>query len=215
MFLTLLGGSLALGAGLLAAAGYSEGTLLAARTAALTIGWLFLLATLIGVQRMRRARLAERCATTIVFLSGVGVLYLSYFHWSELPDVSVQLAVADVLPEQEVDIQLVAPEPLATSAAFVSLPPVARVATPKPAAEPRLPSVQKPSPPKEEPAPKEERGNRCSSLSGVEALRCKRCGDKRGLSWVACQESARLEYCAGRHGDDAACPSAIPAAYPG
>jgi hypothetical protein len=181
MFLTVLGGSLVLGAGLLAAAGYSEGTLLAAKTAALTIGWLFLLATLIGVQGVRRGRLAQIGTTAVVFYSGVAVLYLSYFHWSEL------------LPELEADMELIADEPLVVSATLVS-PPAA---------------VKKPS------VPRKELVDPCSSLGGLEALQCKRCGERRGLSWVACQENARLEYCEGRPADEAACPTPIPAAYPG
>ena len=44
---------------MLAASGYSEGALVAARTAALAIGWLLLLAALIGVQSARRGRRAE------------------------------------------------------------------------------------------------------------------------------------------------------------
>jgi hypothetical protein len=162
----------------------------AARTAALTIGWLLLFVALIGVQGARRRRLAELGTTAVVFFSSVTVLYLSYFHWSEL------------LPELEADINLIADEPLAASAAMLVSPPVvARVAAPRVA---NIPQVENQSP-----------ADPCSSLPGVEALQCKRCGDKRGLSWVACQESARLEYCEGRPADEAACPSPIPAAYPG
>jgi hypothetical protein len=194
MFLTVLGGSLVLGAGLLAAAGYSEGALVAARTAALTIGWLLLFVALIGVQGARRRRLAELGTTTLVFFSGAAVLYLSYFHWGEI-------VAAEVLAELEPDINLIAEEPLAASAALVSTPAVARVAVPA--------AVKKP------PSPGKELADPCSSLGGLEALQCRRCGGKRGLSWAACQESARLEYCEGRPADEAACPSPIPAAYPG
>lgn len=188
MFLTVLGGSLALGAGLLAAAGYSEGTLVAARTAALTIGWLFLLAALVGVQGARRGRLAELVTTALVFLSGAGVLYLSYFHWGELPEARVRLAAAEVVPGT--DMKLVAAEPLAMGATFVSLPPVAQ-------------------------AEKKSLLDPCSSLPGVEALKCRRCAGKAGIAWMLCEESARLEYCEGRRADEAACPSPIPTSYPG
>ena len=199
MFLTVLGGSLALGAGLLAAAGYSEGALVAARTAALTIGWLLLLATLIGVQGARRGRLAEIGTTVVVFVSGVGVLYLSYFQWSELPEVPVRLAVAEVLPEEELDMNLVAAEPLAASASFVSVPAVARVVTVARTAD---------KPPVENKSVVDP----CAPLPGLEALQCRRCAEKSGLAWLMCQESARLEYCEGRATDEALCPSAIPAA---
>ena len=198
MFLTVLGGSLALGAGLLAAAGYSEGALVAARTAALTIGWLLLLATLIGVQGVRRGRLAEIGTTVVVFVSGVGVLYLSYFHWSELPEVPVRLAVAEVLPEEELEMNLVAAEPLAASATFVSFPAVARIAVPQAVKEP--------------PLPREEAVDPCSSLGGLESLQCRRCAGERGVAWLLCRERARLEYCEGSSADGALCPSAIPAA---
>lgn len=198
MFLTVLGSSLVLGAGLLAAAGYSEGTLVAARTAALTIGWLLLLATLIGVQGARRGRLAEIGTTVVVFVSGVAVLYLSYFQWSELPEVPVRLAVAEVLPEEELDMSLVAAEPLAASASFVSVPAVARVAAPRIADKPRIENAPVVDP--------------CSSLRGVEALQCRRCGEKAGLAWMMCQESARLEYCEGPGVEKAVCPSVIPSA---
>jgi len=186
MFLTVLGGTLALGAGLLAAAGYSEGTVVAARTAALAIGWLLLFATLIGAQGVRRRRLAELGTTAVVFFSGVAVLYLSYFHWSEL------------LPELETHMKVVAVEPFAASATFVSLPTVARVPVPRIADKPQI--------------EKEPVAHPCASLRGVEALQCRRCGEKSGVAWLLCQERARLEYCEGKAADEALCPSAVPAA---
>ena len=201
MFLTVLGGSLVLGAGLLAAAGYSEGALVAARTAALTIGWLLLFAALIGVQGMRGGRLAQLGTTVIVLISGAAVLYLSYFQWSELPDVPVRLAATDVLPEHEADMELMGAEPLTAIAPAVSLLAVARATAPRIPDKPQIETNPIADP--------------CSSLGGLEALQCRRCGERRGLSWVACQESARLEYCEGRPADEAACPSPIPAAYPG
>lgn len=201
MFLTVLGGSLVLGAGLLAAAGYSEGTLVAARTAALTIGWLLLFATLIGVQGVRRRRLAELGTTIMVFASGVAVLYLSYFQWSELPEVPVRIAVAEALLEDELDLSLVVAEPLAASATFVSAPAAARSSAPRVADPPQVEGKPVADP--------------CASLGGAEALQCRRCGEKAGLAWVVCRESARLEYCEGRPVDETACPSPIPASYPG
>ena len=53
MFLTLLGGTLLLGASLLAAANYTEGALLAVRSAAQVIGWLLAGAALVGLLGMR------------------------------------------------------------------------------------------------------------------------------------------------------------------
>ena len=201
MFLTVLGTSLALGAGLLAAAGYSEGALLAAKTAALTIGWLLLLATLVGIQGVRRRRLAELGTTLIVFVSGVAVLYLSYFQWSELPDVPVRLAAADLLPEPEADMELIGAEPLAAIAPVVTLPAVTRVTAPRIPDKPQVETRSVADP--------------CSSLGGVDALQCRRCGGKSGLAWMMCRESARLEYCEGPYADEAACPSPVPYSPPG
>jgi hypothetical protein len=208
MFLTVLCGTLALGAGLLAAASYGDGALVAARTAALTIGWLLLLATLIGVHGMRRARLPALGATAVVFFSSVAVLYLSYFNWVELPKAAMPQAVVEVLIEIDTDVELIRTDALSASVMRASFPVAARVAMPQLAKSPLALMYQPPR-------PKEEMADSCSSLSGVEALQCRRCSSERGLSWVACQESARLEYCEGRHAEEAACPTPIPASYPG
>ncbi|HEU4352410.1 MAG TPA: hypothetical protein VFR66_11115 [Burkholderiales bacterium] len=209
MFLTVLCGTLALGAGLLAAASYGDGALVAARTAALTIGWLLVLATLIGVHGMRRARLPELGATAVVSVSAVAVLYLSHFSWVELPKAAMPQAVVEVLIEIDTDVKLIRTDAFSPSVMRASLPVMARAAVPQLAKEP--PSWPMPK----SVWPKEEVADSCSSLSGVEALQCRRCGSKRGLSWVACQENARLEYCQERYADEAACPSPIPASYPG
>jgi hypothetical protein len=207
MFLTVIGGTLALGAGLLAAAGYSEGAAVAARTAALTIGWLLLLATLVGIQGLRRRRLAELGTTVVVFVSGVSVLYLSYFHWGELPEPAVRLAAGAILhePEPELETELVAAEPLVASAIFVRAPVVARVTAPPVSQKPQIsekPQIE--TKPMDEP---------CSSLGGVEALQCRRrCAEKSGIARMMCQESARLEYCEGRSADEVLCPLPIPSA---
>lgn len=54
----------------------------------------------------------------------------------------------------------------------------------------------------------------CASLSGAASLQCLRCSSSSGLSWLLCQESARLEYCQGRERLEAACPSVVPGASP-
>lgn len=206
MFLTVIGGTLALGAGLLAAAGYSEGAVVAARTAALAIGWLLLLATLVGIQGVRRRRTAELGTTAVVFISGVSVLYLSYFHWGELPEPAVRLAAGAIVhaPEPELETELVAAEPLVASAIFVSAPLVARVTAPPVSQKPQIsekPQIE--TKPMVDP---------CSSLGGVEALQCRRCAGKSGIARMMCRESARLEYCEGRSADEVLCPSPIPSA---
>ena len=105
MVLTLLGGSLVLGTGLLAAASFSDGALVAFRTAAQLIGWLFVCAILLGSyarasrgegwRGLRRAGFGEISAATITFLSGIAVLYVSYFEWGEIPHT--RHAAAEVL----------------------------------------------------------------------------------------------------------------------
>src|SRR5688572_6699537 len=89
MFLTLLGGTLLLGASLLAAANYTEGALVAARTAAQVIGWLLAGAALLGLQRTSWQKLG---AAAVALSSGTTLLYVSYFQWSEIPAVRMPLA---------------------------------------------------------------------------------------------------------------------------
>ena len=86
MFLLALGGSLILGAGLLAAASFSEGALVALRTAAQSIGWLFVLATIVGLAGLRDATFGRLGAATITFVSGLALLYASYFPGNEIRD---------------------------------------------------------------------------------------------------------------------------------
>src|SRR5688572_32697483 len=107
MVLVLLGGSLILGAGLLAAANFSDGALLAFRTAAQLIGWLFVCTILLGsyarasrgagLTGLRRAGFGEISAATVTFLSGIAVLYVSYFEWGEMPRATIGHAAAQAL----------------------------------------------------------------------------------------------------------------------
>jgi hypothetical protein len=196
MFLIFLGVALALGAGLLATASYSEGVLLAIRTAAQCIGWLFLLATAVGVAHLRRGAFGELGAAMVSFVAGVVVLYMAYFQWGTMPDAPMppirNAAAAELLPDLEpgsvykatlASVQIVAP---------ASAPPPAPAPAPVKAAP--VPAV----------------ADVCASLNGVESLQCRRCGDETGLAWVLCQERARLEYCEGTQAQEALCPSAIP-----
>jgi hypothetical protein len=52
---------------------------------------------------------------------------------------------------------------------------------------------------------------RCSSLSALASLQCLRCEQETGVRWWLCQERVRLQYCDGREGTEAQCPSVIPA----
>jgi hypothetical protein len=195
MFLIFLGGSLALGAGLLATASFSEGMLVAIRTVAEIVGWLFLLATAIGVANLRRGAFGELGAAMVTFTAGLVVLYMAYFPWGTIPgtvpDAPIRHAAAEVLTEIEpgsvykatlASIEVVAPAPAPA--------PIKKVSP--------IPAV----------------ADACSSLKGLESLQCRRgCAEKSGVAWLLCQESARLEYCAAAQAaDDAVCPSAIPSA---
>jgi hypothetical protein len=75
-------------AGLCVYASQSAGALFSFRTAMQISGWLWLLAVLVGfsarVTRNRR-HLGEVTAAATAFFTGVAMLYLSYFQWSELP----------------------------------------------------------------------------------------------------------------------------------
>lgn len=98
MFLIVLGGSLVLGAGLLAAASLGEGTLVTNGTAAQIIGWLFVLATAVGVASLRRGDFGQLGAAAVTFLSGLTVLYVAYFDWGEVPTAPIRHAAAETLP---------------------------------------------------------------------------------------------------------------------
>jgi hypothetical protein len=230
MVLTLLGGSLVLGTGLLAAAAFSDGALVAFRTASQLIGWLFVCAILLGSyarasrgegwRGLRRAGFGEISAATITFLSGVVVLYVSYFEWGEIPHN--RHAAAEVLVARAPDYKLIDnPPPAVTLASAQFIAVVARKDAPELwPAEQRLPEqrrVERQSPRKELVAgivPARARGDTCASFSGVESLQCHRCVKESGLSLLMCQERARLEYCEARQGVEPTCPSAIPYSPP-
>jgi hypothetical protein len=200
MFLILLGGSLTFGAALLATVIYTEGALLALRTAAEIIGWLFLLATVAGLAGMRRGRLGPLCAASVTLCSGLAALYMSYFfEWREVPRAPIRLAAAESFYVRAVPVAYKVIEPVmrpAEVAEIVKIPQPRR----KPAAAVR---------------PVMLAANACSTVTGVESLQCDRCSDKLGLAWVACHESVRLQYCETELGDEPTCPSPIPASYPG
>lgn len=194
MFLLVLGGSLVFGAGLLAAASYSEGTLLALRNVALVIGWLFVLASTVGLASLRPGSFGKLGAATVTLLSGTAVLYVAYFQWDEALEAPLRHAAAETFP---------AHEPV-YKAMLASMP----VVSP---AIPLEPKARR----KDASAPTHAAADPCASLSAVESLQCRRCAEKLGVAWIVCRESARLEYCQGREGDEATCPSAIPFSPPG
>jgi hypothetical protein len=134
MFLLVLGGSLVLGAGLLAAASLSDGTLVSLSTAAQSIGWLFVVATVVGVASLRRGDFRQLGAATVTFLSALTVLYVSYFESGEVPSAPISYAVAEPLPAVPVVYKVIESEPLAAvlPVATKEIPVVAKVATPEP-----------------------------------------------------------------------------------
>lgn len=197
MFLILLGASLTFGAGLLATAIYTEGALLALRTAAEFIGWCFVLATLVGLMGLRRASLAPIFAASVTLCSGLAVLYMSYFfEWNdERPSPVIRhAAAAETFSLQPVAYTYKAIEPVMRPAEVQAAPRRKIVAAAKPVSLVT---------------------DACSALTGVESLQCNRCTEKLGLSWVMCQESVRLEYCASEAADERICPSPIPHSHPG
>ena len=199
MFLFMLGGSLVLGFSLFAAASYSEGTLIAARTAAEVIGWLLVLAALAGAVALRKPDLGKITAASVSLCSGLLLVYVAHFEWSEMAH-----AAADALPLRSELKVIEMPSPALAAALGmkeIALPEKASLA----AETPLLAAVAAAAPRFKE---------ACGSLAGVESLQCSRCSDKVGLAWFFCQESARLEYCASRSLDPG-CPSPIPASYPG
>ena len=200
MFLILLGGSLTFGAALLATVIFTDGALVALRTAAEIIGWLLLLATVAGLVGMRRASAGPLCAASVTLCSGLAALCMSYFfEWHEVPRAPMRLAAAESFYVRAVPVAYKVIEPVmrpAEVAEVVKVPQPRR----KPAAAAR---------------PVVLAANACSTATGVESVQCDRCSDKLGLAWVACHESVRLQYCETELGDERTCPSPIPASYPG
>jgi hypothetical protein len=198
MLLILLGASLTFGAGLLATAIYTEGALLALRTASEFIGWLLVLATLAGLMSLRRASFGAVCAASVTVCSGLAVLYMSYFfEWNERPSPVIRHAAA---------AETFSLQPVAYTYRVIEPVPVMRPAEVQRAPRRKIAAVAQPV---------SAAAGACAALTGVESLQCNRCSEKLGLSWVMCQESVRLEYCASKAGDERTCPSPIPQSHPG
>src|SRR5918992_1655753 len=133
MFLFALGGSVALGAGLFAIASFSDGALLAARTVAQVIGWLFILATIAGAAVLRRSEFAGITAATITLGSGLLLLYVTHFDWSELRTMPMAYAAMKTRPA---DLKVIE-NPSPTLAAALGMKAIIIPDMPK--AEPRMP----------------------------------------------------------------------------
>jgi hypothetical protein len=194
MFLFMLGGSLAFAASLF----------VAPRSAIQVIGWLLVLATLAGALVFRRRDLREITAATVAVGSGLLLLYVAHFEWSEFRAVRGGLAAAQARPPKLKVIE--APTPALAAALGMN----EIVVPPMPKAHSEMPLLAVVAP-----ASPATAKDSCSALSGVESLQCRRCSARGGLAWLICQESARLEYCESRPHDPATCPSPIPQSYPG
>jgi hypothetical protein len=125
------------GAGLLAAASLSDGTLVGPGTAARTIGWLFVVATVVGVGSLRRGDFRQLGAAALTFASALTVLYLSYAQWGEAPSAPIRHAVAEPLPAMPVlPVVYKVIEPEVLPVANKKIPAAVKVAAPVPAREP-------------------------------------------------------------------------------
>jgi len=207
MFLLFLSASLTFGAALLVTVSFTEGALLALRSAAEIIGWLFVLATVAGLAGLRHASVGRICATGVTLCSGLAVLYMSYFfEWHELQRPVVRHAVPPALLVRPVAYTYKTIEPIAAPSAL-ALPEAGKTAKPsaaraKPVAVTTRVTLRGVS-------------DGCSTLGGVESLQCNRCSEKLGFARVTCHESVRLQYCETELGDERTCPSPIPQSYPG
>lgn len=203
MFLFMLGGALTFGTALFAVATYGDGALLATRTVAQIIGWLFILASVAGAAVLRRSDFAGITAATVTLGSGLLLLYVTHFDWSELRTMPAAYAAT----ERHAELKVIQ-DPSPALAAALGMKEVVIPVMPKgEAVKPLLAVVALPGGPIGKDLP--------GAFTSVEALQQSRCSEKVGLAWLMCQESVRLEYCQTRASDEATCPSPIPQSYPG
>lgn len=206
MFVIMLGAALTFGAALFAAVIFTDGALVALRTAAQVIGWLFVLATLAGVAGLRRASPGQVCAMSVALCSGLAALYMSHFlDWSELPRAAIRHTVAEASSPKHIDLSS------SLTLASVQAPGPAERRAPMKTPAPQTPPRTAVAP--VAPAPV---ADPCAALTtGVESLQCRRCADKTGLAGVMCRETVRLEYCNSEAGNEEICPTPFPLSHPG
>ena len=180
MFLFMLGGTVALAASLF----------VAPRTAIQIIGWIFVLATLAGAVLHRGRRLGEITAATVALGSGLLLLYVAHFEWSEVRVLPGLHAATQARPLQLKVIE--APTPALAAALGRN----EIVVPPMPKAHSEMPLLA------------------VATFASPAAAKDS-CSARSGFAWLICKERARLEYCEGRPHDQAICPSPIPQSYPG
>ena len=200
MFHVVIGAALVVGGCLVVSATFGDTPLLAARTAAQITGWLCLIALVAdvwamslrsrGLRHLPRPTFAQAIAGVTMLSTGVFILYMSYFEWSELPGLPVREAAAAVQPRGMPDPSL--------------LP-----AVPKVAYHPGAVVVINNLPAN---SPRRDQQLLVATVGAVQAPAA--CSQLENLPWLICQEQARLEYCADHQGDEATCPSPIPASLP-
>jgi len=207
-FPVLLGLALASSGAVLAYASDAAEAPISFKSAVAITGWLCALVGIAGFC-MRFARQGRNfgeavTAATAVF-TGVGMLYLSYYEWSDFPTAAAEQLVVKTVPEVWNSAVL----PSLPSLPAAAIAPSATAMTTAMASAPRgrLFSLAAPT--------RTAVTNACSGLTGVQSLQCLRCSSESGLSWLFCQEWARLEYCDGRDESDPVCPSPIPVSPPG
>ena len=195
---------------MLAAANYTEGALVAVRSAAQLIGWLLAGAALVGLLGMRPSW-QKLGAASIALFSGATLLYVSYFQWEEIAAVRMPLAATAPLDWPGYKFTpVLATEVVGTLAKTATSP-----APPLPEVDhaPAKRIVASAAPVQS--ALAQAVVDACASLSGVQALQCQRCGSANGMRGIVCRESARLEYCENAGNDAVACPTAISYSPPG
>jgi len=210
VFAVLLVVALIGGAGLCVYASQWADALITFRTAMQISGCLCILAVLAGFcARMPRNRrhLGEVTAAATTFFTGVAMLYLSYFQWSELPAAPASAPLVKSAPAVWNPAEHVAlpKSPLRQSAsAGGTAPELPRLA------RERVPERQRPIEPlvAAMPAP-------LVTAAPMPVMAADDgCAASTGLSWFVCQERSRLERCATREEADPPCPSVIPVSPP-
>ena len=200
MFLILLGGSLTFGAALLATVIYTDGALVALRSAAEIIGWLLLLATVTGLVGMRRASPAPLCAASVTLCSGLAALYMSYFfEWHEVPRAPIRQAAAESFYVRAVPVAYKVIEPLMRPAEVAE---VVKLLS-------RGASLQRQygrSSWRPMRAPRSPAWSRCSATAAPTSS---------ALPWSRATRACASSIAKPELGDERTCPSPIPASYPG
>ncbi len=133
-FAVLLSAAVVASVGLCVYASQWAGALISYRAAVEISGWLCLLAVLLGfsarVARHRR-HLGEVTAAATAFFTGVAMLYLSYFQWSELPTTPAAPLAVETAPvwNPAASVPLTVAWSRPSAAAGGSAPAAPRVAT--------------------------------------------------------------------------------------